>query len=281
MGETGEQAAFWDERAAAWARHADAMEPFARQFGDPAMELLDPSPGQHVVDVGCGPGISTLELARRVGPTGSATGVDVSARMVEAAQARAAAAGVGNVRFAVADAGAGPLGSSLDGVYSRFGLMFFDEPAAAFENLRRSMRPGGRLVAVVWAELDANPWMFIPTMFAAEPLHADLALPGPDEPGPFSLADPDRTVALLESSGFVDVAVVRREHSWPLDPVEPTDSIARMLSVGPLGDAWTAADDDDRRAAVDAVRGACEPFRDGAEWHLPAAALVLDAAAGD
>lgn len=280
MGETGEQAAFWDERAAAWARHADAMEPFARQFGDPAMDLFAPSPGQHVADVGCGPGISTLELARRVGPTGSVTGVDVSAHMVAAAEERAAAAGVGNVVFAIADPGAGPLGS-FDGIYSRFGLMFFDEPATAFENLRRSIRPGGRLVGVVWAELDANPWMFLPTMFAAEPLRAQLALPGPHEPGPFSLADPETTVALLESSGFGDVAVVRREHSWPIDPIAPGDSIARMLAVGPLGEAWTAAGDDDRRAAVDAVRGACEPFREDADWRLPAAALVVDASVVD
>lgn len=280
MGTSGEQAAFWEDRAAAWARHADAMEPFAHQFGDPAMDLLDPSPGQQIADVGCGPGISTLELARRVGPTGSATGVDVSAHMVAAAEERAAAAGVANVGFVVADPGAGPLGM-FDGIYSRFGLMFFDEPVVALANLRRSIRPGGRLVGVVWAELDANPWMFLPTMFAAEPLHADLALPGPDEPGPFSLADPEATAALLGSSGFGEIGVARLEHSWPLDPIAPDSSIARMLAVGPLGDAWAAAADDDRRVAVDAVREACEPFRGDGEWHLPAAALVIDASVVD
>jgi len=280
MGESIEQSVFWDERADAWASHADAMEPFARQFGDPAMDLLDPAPGQHVADVGCGPGITTIELARRVGSAGSALGVDVSARMVATAETRAAAADVANVRFEAADPSAGPFGS-FDAVYSRFGVMFFDEPAAAFGNIRRSVRPGGRFVAVVWAELDANPWMFVPTMFAAEPLNAELALPGPGEPGPFSLADPAATVSLLETSGFCDVDVARSVHAWCFDAAASTDSIAQMLSVGALGRAWVSADDDARMAAVETVRAACEGYRDGAGWCLPATALMFSASVSE
>ncbi len=276
MAEPTEQSVFWDDRAAAWARHADAMEAFARHFGDPAMAALDPAPGQHVADVGCGPGLTTIELARRVAPGGSATGVDVSARMLEAAETRAAAAGVGDVRFEAADAGAGPIGS-FDGIYSRFGVMFFDEPTTAFGNLRRSIRPGGRLVAVVWAELEANAWMFVPTMFAAGPLHAELTLPAADEPGPFSLADPEGSGALLERCGFRDVDVVRLEHAWSFDPASATDAIAQMLSVGPLAGAWVTADDDARAAAVEAVRAGCDDHRDGAGWRLPAAAFVMSA----
>lgn len=276
MEQPTDQSVFWDDRANAWGRNADAMEDFARQFGDPAMDILDPRPGQHVGDVGCGPGLTTIELARRVAPGGTATGVDVSPRMIEIATARLGAVDVSNVRFAVGDPGAGPIGS-FDCVYSRFGVMFFDDPAAAFVNIARSIRQGGRMVAVVWAELDANPWMFLPTMFAAGPLHAELTLPGPGEPGPFSLADPETIVSLLESCGFGDVDVVRHERAWTFDTGTADDAIAQMLSVGAVGEAWASADDGARTAAVETVREACGDHRDGDRWLLPATALTISA----
>lgn len=278
MRESIDQSVFWDERAEAWAQHADDMEDFAAQFGGPAIDLLDPSPDQHLADVGCGPGITTIELGARVASGGSAIGVDVSERMVVTARKRAAQAGARNVQFEVRDPGVEPIGS-FDGIYSRFGVMFFNEPIVAFTNLNRSLRPGGRFVAVVWAELDANPWMFVPTLFGAGPLHADVALPGPNEPGPFSLADPAQTARLLESCGFHDVNVIRSEHAWRLEPQSFDSLIAQMLSVGPLGQAWSVADQDARRAAVDAVVAGCEDYRDGAGWRLPATALVLSATA--
>lgn len=277
MGQSTEQSVFWDERADAWTRNADAMENFARQFGDPAMDALDPAPGQHVADVGCGPGLTTIELARRVAPSGTATGVDVSARMIETATARATTTDVPNVGFVVGDPGAGSIGS-FDAIYSRFGVMFFEEPATAFNNIAQSIRPGGRFVAVVWAELDANPWMFVPTLFGAGPLKAELTLPGPDEPGPFSLADPARTVPLLESCGFCEVDIARHEQAWTFDEPTANDSIAQMLSVGALGEAWASADDGARSAAVEAVRSACDNHRDRDGWRLPATALTISAA---
>jgi SAM-dependent methyltransferase len=278
MNEPVEQAVFWDERAAAWSDHADDMEVFVSQFGRPAMDRLDPLPGQHLADVGCGPGLTTIELGERVAPSGSVTGVDVSPRMVEAATKRAATADAENVRFVLADPGVEPIGS-FDGIYSRFGVMFFDEPDTAFDNLRRSLRPGGCFVAVVWAELDANPWMFVPTLLGAEPLGAEIALPGPGEPGPFSLADPQRITTLLESSGFDDVDVVRCEHAWTLGPQGVVETVGQMLSVGPIGPAWSCADETARTAAVDAVLSGSEQYRDGAGWRLPAAALVATATA--
>jgi len=252
------------------------MEAFSGQFGAFAVDALAPRPGQEIADVGCGPGTTTVELARRVQPDGSVTGVDVSVRMVEAARARAASAGLDDVRFEVTDPGAGPIGS-FDGIHSRFGVMFFDDPSAAFTNLARSLRPGGRFAAVVWAELDANPWIFVPTLFAAGPLGAALTIPGPGEPGPFSLADPEQTATLLDSCGFREVEVVRKEGAWTFDEASADDSIAQMVSVGALGDAWTAADGDARTAAVEAVRAGCDDFRRDGGWRLPAAALVVSA----
>lgn len=276
MDEPTDQSTFWDERADAWDRNAEAMEAFARQFGDPAMDLLGPASGQLLADVGCGPGLTTIELARRVAPTGTATGVDVSPRMIDMARARSSAMDVGNASFVVGDPGAGPIGS-FDGIHSRFGVMFFDDPPAAFRNLAQSIRPGGRFVAVVWAGLDENPWMFVPTLFGAGPLDADLALPGPGEPGPFSLADPGETAALLESCGFRDVDIARHEHAWAFDAADARTSISQLLSVGALGEAWAAADAGARAAAVEAVLGGCDDHRDVSGWRLPATALVVSA----
>ena len=276
VGEPIEQSAFWDERAEAWASGADDLEAFAGQFSDPAIDLLDPRPGEHVADVGCGPGVTTAELGRRVRPGGTATGVDVAPRMVEAATARAGASGLDNLRFVVGDPGTGPIGS-FDAIFSRFGIMFFDEPATAFANLAESIRPDGRLVAVAWAELEANPWMFLPNLFAAGPLEAELIAPGPDEPGPFSLADVAKTVSLLESCGFRDVSVTHQDGAWTTDRTSAPASIARNLSVGPLGGAWSSADDAARSAAIDAVLGGLEDHRDGDGWRVPAAALIISA----
>lgn len=278
MAERIEQSDFWDERADAWATNADDLESFNRQFSDPAIDLLDPRPGQHVADVGCGPGVTTAELARRVSPGGRAVGIDVSPRMVEVAAERARAGGADDLSFVVGDPGSGPIGS-FDGIFSRFGVMFFDEPATAFANLAASLRPGGRFVATVWGPLEDNPWMFLPTLFAAGPLQAELTPPGPDEPGPFSLADPAKVASLLESAGFREVDVARLGGAWTAAVDDPPEAIGRLLAVGPMARAWLAADAGARSAAVEAVVGGLEEHRRGDRWEVPAAALVISATA--
>ena len=276
MGERTEQAERWDDRSEAWASNADDLETFSGQFGDPAIDLLDPRPGEHVADVGCGPGVTTVKLARRVAPGGTATGVDVAPGMVEAASARARASGLDNLQFVLGDPGTGPIGS-FDAVFSRFGVMFFDEPSTAFANLAESIRPGGRFVAVVWAELEANMWMVVPNLFAAGPLQTELDPPGPGEPGPFALADPAMTVPLLESCGFRDVVMTRHDGAWTADADSVEASIARSLAIGPMGGAWSTADDETRAAAIDAVLGGFEDYRAGDGWSVPATAVVISA----
>lgn len=130
----------------------------------------------------------------------------------------------------------------------------------------------------MWAELEANPWMFLPNFVGAQVLGVELDPPGPGEPGPFSLADVEATAALLETCGFREIDVVRQEHAWTFGADTAADAIGRMLAIGPVGAAWADPDDDTRAAAVEATRAACEEYRTGAEWRLPAAALVLSAA---
>ena len=133
--------------------------------------------------------------------------------MVAAVTRRAAAAGVPIAPFVVADAQREVLGADFAAAYSRFGVMFCSDPVTAFANIARSLRTGGRLACAVWGPLTDNPWMFVPTLAAAEVLKTELNIPGPDEPGPFSRAEGERVHHLLNKAGFSDVTVERVDGS--------------------------------------------------------------------
>lgn len=271
----GEGKEFWDRRAAAWERRADELSEFSDTYGRAAIDALAPEPGERVLDVGCGPGVTTVELARRVGPDGTATGVDISEGMIGAARRRAEAADITNASFLVADAATADLGGPVDGIYSRFGVMFFGDPAAAFTNIVGALRPGGRLAWAVWGPLPDNPWMFVPSLAAAAPLQAELTIPEPGAPGPFSLADADQARALLVGAGLVDVSVTPVDGARVITAANADKDVAMVLEVGPFGEAYDAADDAARRAAIDAVLAAMESYREGDGWRLPGRSLTL------
>ena len=278
MSEQGEhQRDFWERRADAWERRADEIGAFSDAYGQAAMDALAPQPGERVLDIGCGPGSTTIELGRRVSPEGEVVGADISAAMVAAAERRSDRAAASNLSFVVADVQNDPLGGPFDAAFSRFGVMFFPDPMAAFTNIGAALRPRGRIGWAVWGPLQDNPWMFLPTLAAAPVLGAELSLPGPGEPGPFSLSDPGHVTGLLEGAGFDDIRVEEVEGAREISE-EHTDEDVRMLfEVGPLGDAYTAADEPTRQAAVDAVVDALEPHRDGAGWRLPGKGYAVTA----
>ena len=203
-----------------------------------------------------------------MGTDGFVAAVDLSSAMAEATGRRLADAGVSGEAIA-ADAQTDDLvaaagdGRPFDAAHSRFGVMFFSDPPAAFTNIARCLRSGGRFAASVWKDLSANDWMAVPTITAIGPLGVEeLPLPEPGAPGPFSLADPVATTELLTAAGFADVAV---------DPVDAPfvvgrdvrTGIVQMLRAGPLSDAYDAAAEDVRSGAVDAVEAALEPYRAG------------------
>ena len=202
-----EQAEFWSELAPTWLELEDQMEEVGGFPGELAMDRLELLPGQRVVDLGCGSGRTMLELAGGVGPGGEVTGVDISAEMLARGRERAARLGVGNVKFLHADAQVHDFGEDrFDAAYSRFGVMFFTDPVAAFANVRRALRPGGALSFVCWRGVFDNEWMLIPGAAVAEVTGSLPPMPGPDELGPFSLADPARVRAVL---GAADSARLR------------------------------------------------------------------------
>ncbi len=198
-----ETAANWDGPGGDfWVEHADAFDAEVAAYLPTFLDAADIGPAARVLDVGCGVGLTTREAAR-LAPDGEVVGVDLSARMLDLARRRAAAAGLGNVRFERADVQVADLGPArYDRVISRNGVMFFGDPAAAFANLRRALRPDGRMVLNVWQSLAENEWY---SAFLAAVAAGGALPPLPtDGPGPFSLGDPDRVRAVLTAAGFAE-----------------------------------------------------------------------------
>ena len=205
-----EQAAYWSEVGGrSWVDFQAQMDRQLAPLGEAVFEAIAPQPGESVLDVGCGCGATTLALAEAVGPTGRVVGVDVSTSMLAIATASLAAAGHRHGSAVLGDAqtvSPVELGGQVDVVFSRFGVMFFNDPIAAFANIRTLTKPDGRLGFVCWQSPSLNGWMnnlgqvlkaFLP---AGPP-------PDPYAPGPFAFADPDRTAEILSSTGWSDVAV--------------------------------------------------------------------------
>jgi SAM-dependent methyltransferase len=162
---------------------------------------LQPQPGEHVLDVGCGGGRTTLAVGTLVGSGGQAVGYDLSGPLLDLARRRAEQQGSTNARFVVGDAQQADFaGGPFDAAMSQFGVMFFEDPVAAFANIGAHVKPGGRLAFACWQEAERNVWNVGSLLARFAP--APAAPPGPYPTGPFALADVTRTTALLEAAGW-------------------------------------------------------------------------------
>lgn len=278
-GPNAEQIKYWNETSGPkWVALHELVDTQIRPLGLHAMDRAVIAAGERALDVGCGCGSTTLELARRVGPAGSATGVDISAVMLERARQSAAQAKLSNLHFENADAQTYPFAAgSFDVVYSRFGVMFFAQPDAAFANLQRALRPGGRLAFAAWQPVHLNPWMFVPMMAAAQ--HITLPMPaGPDAPGPFSFADPERVRGILSRAGFADLAFEELNDTMTVGGGAGLDqTVEFLLQMGPAGNAMrdAATGAGVRDAVVAAVREALQPYATPNGIRMQAAAWVV------
>lgn len=267
-----EQSRYWNEQAGPkWAAMQRQLDAQLEPLGAAAIDALDLRAGERVLDVGCGAGATALALAERVRP-GEVVGVDISAPLL--ALARERAAGVADLRFALADAQTAVFaGPPFDVVFSRFGVMFFADPVAAFVNLRAALRPGGRLGFVCWRPMRDNAWIMAPLTAAMPHLPAPLEPPLPDAPGPFAFADGARTRGILERAGFVAVDVAPYDCELTLGTGSSLDdAVETALQIGPLGRALSAAGDD----LCETIRGV---VREALARHEGPRGVTLSAAA--
>lgn len=272
-----EQVEYWDGAGGEhWVADAERYDELNRRFGERIVDTLAPEPGERVLDVGCGNGALALAIAPRVAPDGSVLGLDLSGPMLTAARQRAVEAGLANVAFEQDDAqvAAWPE-ASFDAAVSRFGVMFFEDPVAAFANIRRALRPGGRLVFACWQELLRNEWIVVPSgaALAFVPM-PDLGEPG--GPGPFAFADPDRVRSILAGAGFVDSELA--------DVVEPMrlgasvdDALDFMQRTDIAATLFENVEDDVAAQAWDAIRQALAPYDQGDGVYLTGDAWLVTA----
>ena len=248
------------------------------QHGAAAMRRFPPAQGASVVDIGCGFGDSSLQLAELVGATGSVLGVDISPRFIEAAQAEAKEIGVPNAWFKVMDVQASQFDEEFDYAFSRFGTMFFASPVAAFRNVRAALVDDGRLVMVVWRRREDNPWMYVAEQLVKPlieiPEETDEARCGP---GPFSMAGPDTVSAQLKSAGFDEISFLRVD--LPNKIGNTLDEAIEMnLALGPAAEAVRLAGDDGESMKPylrDLLRPALEQFvTDDGVWGMSSVWIV-------
>jgi SAM-dependent methyltransferase len=256
------QIAYWNERAGAtWVAQQERLDRLFQPITDIAVQAAAAQAGDHVIDVGCGCGATLLALGDRVGSTGSVLGLDVSAPMSARAQERIAATSMRQARVMVGDAATATLQpEATDLLFSRFGVMFFDDPAGAFGHLRRAVRRDGRLLFVVWRPLADNPWFRVP-MEAARPLVPPQPAVDPHAPGPFALADADRTQRLLEQAGWRDVALDRHDVGMQIAPAHDLEGATDFaVTIGPLARMLGEMAPDARIPVREQVMRALRPY---------------------
>lgn len=272
-----EQVAYWNgpggER---WTREQAAID---RAFAAHTLRLLDLAclrPAERVLDVGCGCGVTTLAAADTVGPEGIAVGIDVSAPML--GRARERARGRRNVSYVEDDASTHAFEANFDVVLSRFGVMFFRDPTEAFANLRRALRAGGRVALICWRAAADNEWASVPCEAAIRHVLPPAPL-GPEEPGPFSFADPARIERVLRGAGFAQLAIAPFDAEVVLSEDGLDDAVAFAMTAGPTARLLRDVGDDVRAQVRREVETTLRSALKGSRLALGSATWLVQAVA--
>ena len=277
--ENADQIAYWNGPGGLrWARRQQAQDMLLAPIADILIDRARPDTGEHVVDVGCGSGATTMALAQKVGRSGHVLGVDVSGPMLE--QARATAPADAPIEFVQADATVYPFGrASVDLVASRFGVMFFADPAKSFANLHVALRPSGRLAFACWREPRENPWMMAPLQAVYK--HAPkLPQQGPEDPGPFAFASEARVHRILDAAGFKDIAMEPCNLALDIAIGGGLEAAVRgALEIGPASRALEDQPAAIREAATQSIREALSPHVKGSTVPLAASIWIVTARA--
>jgi SAM-dependent methyltransferase len=277
--QNSDQVAYWNGPAGQrWADRQAAQDVLLKPVADLVVDRAGFKPGERVIDIGCGSGATTIAFARKVAPAGRVLGVDVSEPMLE--RARQAAPKELPIEFVRADATVYPFEpASFDVLASRFGVMFFADPALSFANMRKALKPSGRLTFACWREPRENPFFMAP--LAAAYKHVPKLPPqGPEDPGPFAFASEARVRRILGDAGFTNVGmeacplVLDAAIGRGLD-----GAVQGVLEIGPVSRALDGQPEHLRTAAANEIREALTPFAKGSAVLLPASVWVVTAKA--
>jgi SAM-dependent methyltransferase len=228
-------------------------------FGAAAMKAAAPQLGEHAIDIGCGCGETTIEIARLVGPAGSVLGIDVSQPMLQVARSRTVSAKYPQLSFREGDASATELPADIDLLFSRFGVMFFSRPSNAFSHLRKSLRPGGRCVFVCWRPPRDNPWTMTPLSAARQALNITPPPSDPEAPGPFAFADEVRLRTILSDAGFARIDLQRFDAAIVLGST-PRTAAEGAVQMGPVSRLVREVGTEHLPIIVDAIERSLAPL---------------------
>ncbi len=272
MSDNAQQIEYWNgpvgER---WARLQQTIDTNMASIMVALMHFAAVKRGEHVLDIGCGAGTTTLAYAQAVGPNGAVTGVDISRPMLDVARERGRQSA--NIVFLEADASAHPFKPEFDLVASRFGVMFFADPLAAFANIRKGLKQHGRLAFVCWRGAEENLWACAP--FAAA---RDL-LPPPEPsdplaPGPFAFADAGRLRNIFDEAGFADIRIEALDSTMNMG-ADADEAAAQAMHIGPLARAVAELDDAAREKIRAVVKPALARYKSGEGITPPAACWLV------
>jgi len=273
-----DQVEYWNEvTGPKWVEQQETLDALVGPAGSLALERAKVQTGERVLDVGCGCGATSLELARRVGARGAVVGLDISRPMLARARERADAASLSWITLRKGDAQVEKLEQHFDLVFSRFGVMFFEHPEAAFANLREHTRAGGRITFCCWRPLGENPWMLLPLRAVEEVLGRRAEVPV-EGPGPFALADGQRIRSILAAAGWSDIECEAQSLEIPMAPGAPVRRAAEMSArLGPSARLLADADEADTRSAIDAIAAALQGYETPTGVVMPGQAWVVHA----
>ncbi len=239
---SSDMAEFWNEEGGRkWVNFQEILDSSLSHFGHEAMDIAEIRPGEKVLDIGCGCGDTTLEMAQRVGRNGQVTGVDLSTIILEQAKYKITSMLKPVVNFNCVDAQSHDFTpQTYDLIFSRFGVMFFNDPVAAFHNMRLALKPNGRLVFICWQSLHENQWVSLPLQVAGN--YAPLPTPSPpNEPGPFSFGASLRITEILKGAGYKSPSIQQYVTKFNLG--RTPEKAAKFIST--IGPASFLMDDPD------------------------------------
>ena len=232
-----------------WAKYQNEMDRTLADSAEAALRLANALPGERVLDIGCGAGGTALLLAEAVGSGGTVTGVDVSQPLLKLARTRTEAK---NIRFLEADAATYPFKPEFDLIFSRFGVMFFVDPVAAFANIRKGAHGAARLAFICWRAVAENEWASVPYKIA-KPFLPEQPVVDPNAPGPFAFADAGRLRGILESAGFLQIRIQPFQGFMNLGHVPAEAAFQSTNLMGPTSRALRGVDEAIRARVMNAI----------------------------